>query len=88
MSLLLLSPFIGNVASTEVTEVTEPYEIYDVDETNDDKRQLIKFAAQRIPCYNPRAGYGYYEFTVPAYVLPERIVMALDEVNVHYDVSY
>ena len=71
---------IGTIASTEMTKVTEPFKVYRMNETNDDKRKLIKFAAQHIPCYNARAGYGYYEFTVPTYVLPERIVMALKKV--------
>ena len=82
VSILLHYFFIhkGNIASTEMVEVTAPFEIIIVDEKDEDKRKLIKFASERIPHYNPRAGYGYYEFTKKAFILPERNVIARKKV--------
>ena len=58
-------------------KVLEPFEVFSVTE---DEQKLVKFAKKNITCYNPRAGYGYYEFTEPCYVLPIRNVMALKKV--------
>lgn len=46
----------------------------------EDEQKLVKFAKKNVTCYNPRAGYGYYEFAEPCYVLPTRNVMALKKV--------
>lgn len=76
----------GNVASSEMIRVIEPFEIFKVPETADeDERKMIKFAKRSVPYYNPRAGYGYYEFSKPAFVLPERNVMALKRVCINKD---
>ena len=61
-------------------KVTALYRIILVDEEDEEKRKLLKFASKRIHRYNPRAGYGYYEFSKPAYVLPERNVIARNKV--------
>ena len=71
---------IGNIASTKMEEVTTLHRIILVDEEDEDKRKLLKFASKRIHHYNPKAGYGYYEFTKPAYILPERNVIARNQV--------
>ena len=72
---------LGTVASTEIVKVTAQFKIFKVDEENEDKRKLIKFAKEKVPYYDPRAGYGYYEFTEPGYVLPERNVIAMKMVK-------
>ena len=56
--------------------MTAPSRIFLVDEESEDERKLLKFASKRIHRYNPMAGYGYYEFTKPSYILPERNVIA------------
>ena len=61
--------------------MTALFEIFKVDEEDEDKRKLIKFASKRIPHYNPKAGYGYYEFTKPAYILPEKNLIARNKVQ-------
>ena len=58
--------------------VLEPYELFTVTE---DGQKLINFAKYKVAYYNPRAGYGYYEFTEPGYVLPKRNIMALNKVT-------
>ena len=70
----------GDVASSEMIKVLEPFDVFSVTE---DEQKLVKFAKKNITCYNPRAGYGYYEFTEPCYVLPIRNVMALKKVIYH-----
>ena len=55
-------------------------QIFLVDEKDEDERKMLKFASKKIHRYNPRAGYSYYEFTKPAYVLPERNVIARNKV--------
>ena len=59
-------------------KVLEPFEVFFVTE---DEQKLVKFAKKNITRYNPRAGYGYYEFAEPCYVLPTRNVMALKKVT-------
>ena len=61
-------------------KVTEPREVFVVPEADEDKRKLIKFATKRIPHYNPRAGYAYYEFIGRKYVIPDRNIMVLSKV--------
>ena len=63
-----------------MVKVTSPFKILYVDEQDEDKRKMIKYATEHVPYYNPRAGYGYYEFTVKGYVLPERNVIAKNKV--------
>lgn len=63
-----------------MVQVRAPYKIFPVDENDEDKRKMLKFASKRIDRYNPKAGYGYYEFTKPGYVLPERNVIAKKKV--------
>ena len=46
----------------------------------EDGQKLINFAKEKVACYNPRAGYGYYEFAEPGYVLSKRNIMALSKV--------
>jgi hypothetical protein len=70
---------IGDVASSEMIKVLEPYEWFTVTK---DGQQLIKFAKEKVNYYNPRAGYGYYEFTQPGYVISKRNVMALTKVKI------
>lgn len=63
-----------------MVKVTAPSKIFNVDVEDEEKRKVIKFASERIPCYNPQSGYGYYEFTQPTYILPERNVIAIKKV--------
>ena len=60
-----------------MVKVTAPHRIFKVTEEDEDKRKRTKFARDRIHYYNPRAGYGYYEFTQPTYVLRERNIIGL-----------
>ena len=57
--------------------VLEPHKCFTVME---DGQKLINFAKEKVTCYNPRAGYGYYEFAEPGYVLSKRNIMALSKV--------
>ena len=71
----------------EFRRVTEPFEIFEVPkDAKEDERKNLKFAAKKIPCYNPLAGYAYYEFTKCAFILPERNVMALKKVCIMTDI--
>ena len=65
---------------TLIMKVTAPHEIFDVTEEDEDMRKRTKFAKKHIPYYNPRAGYGYFEFKKPTYVLPERNIIGLKKV--------
>lgn len=76
---------LGNVASSEMIRVLEPFRYFHITE---DGRKLIKFAKEKVTYYNPRAGYGYYEFTEPGYILSKRNIMALKEVIYHNKYSY
>ena len=67
-------------------KVTEPCEVFMVPEADKDERKLIKFATKRIPYYNPRAGYAYYEFTGHKYIIPDRNIMVLSKVLYHRNV--
>jgi hypothetical protein len=55
-----------------------PYELFTVTE---DEQKMINFAKEKVANYNPRTGYGYYEFTEPGYVIPSRNIMALKKVT-------
>ena len=63
-------------------KVTAPFEIFQVTEEDEDKRKQTKFAKERIPYYNPRAGYAYYEFTKTTYVLHEKNIIGLKRVTI------
>lgn len=65
-------------------KVTEPREVFMVPEADEDERKLIKFAKKKIPYYNPRAGYAYYEFTGRKYIIPDRNIMVLSKVFTEY----
>ena len=68
---------VGDVASSEIIKVLEPFKLFTVTEEG---QKLINFAKENVAHYNPRAGYGYYEFTEPGFVLPKRNIMALKRV--------
>jgi hypothetical protein len=82
MGVIICSKFLGTIASPEMIKVTEPHKVYIVPEADEDDRKLIKFAVKRIPYYNPRAGYAYYEFTGRKYIIPDRNIMVLNKVFV------
>ena len=65
-------------------KVTEPHEVFMVPKADEDERKLIKFAKKKIPYYNPRAGYAYYEFTGSKYIIPDRNIMVLSKVFTKY----
>lgn len=75
---------IGDVASSEMIRVLEPYEWFTVTKNG---QKLIEFAKEKVKHYNPRAGYGYYEFTEPGYVLSKRNIMALTKVIIEFITS-
>ena len=61
--------------------VLEPFEVITVPkQSSEDERKIIKFAKRNISCYNPKAGYAYYELTGCKYVIPDRNMMALNKV--------
>ena len=61
--------------------VLEPFKVVTVPEqSSEEERKIIKFAKRNIPCYNPKAGYVYYELIGHKYVIPDRNMMALNKV--------
>ena len=75
------------IPNREFRRVTEPFKIFEVPEdASEDERKNLKFAVTNIPCYDPLAGYAYYEFTKRAFILPERNVMALKKVCIMTDI--
>ena len=70
----------GDVASSEMVGVLEPFEVFDVPPTAKDKIEILEFAQEKIPHYNPKHFYAYYEFTGHKYVTVNKNVMALNKV--------
>lgn len=69
------------IPNHDFIRVTEPFKFFKVPkDASEDERKNLKFAVKNIPSYDPLAGYAYYEFTKPAFILPERNVMALKKV--------
>ena len=68
---------IGDIASSERIKVLEPHKWFTVTKN---EQKLIEFAKEKVKHYNPRAGYGYYEFAEPGYVLSKRNIMVLTKV--------
>ena len=62
-------------------QVLEPFKVITVPQVDEDERKIIKFAKKNIPYYNPKAAYAYYEFTGRNFVVSDRNIMALNNVN-------
>ena len=67
---------IGDVASSEMVDVLEPFKVFDVQ----DEIEILKFAREKIPHYNPKHFYAYYEFTGRKCVTLDKNIMALNKV--------
>ena len=80
---IIYNVYLGDVASSEMIRVLEPFRFF---RTTEDGQKFIKFAKEKVTYYNPRAGYGYYEFSEPGYVLSNRNIIALKEVIYHNNI--
>lgn len=71
-SLILLD----HAAASEKIQIGAHFHIYDVPV----KIEVVEFIKEKIPLHKPPSGHGYYQFTQPTCILPERRVMALNKV--------
>lgn len=71
----------GDIASSEMVGVLEPFKVFVVPPTAEDKKEVLKFAREKIPHYNPKHCYAYYEFTGRKYVTLDKNIMALNKVT-------
>jgi hypothetical protein len=79
-----------------MVSVLEPFKVFDVPSTAKDKKEVLKFAKEKIRHYNPDLYYAYYEFTGRKCVTLDKNVMALNKVikvtvtvcNIHDVINY
>ena len=78
--LIFIQNNTGDVASSEMIRILEPFKVFTVPEANEDEREVLKFAKNKIPYYNPKPCYAYYEFTGRKYITSDKNLMALNKV--------
>ena len=52
-------------------------------ENNDDNKNMVRLAQEKLPGYKPEWGYGYYLFTEAEYIPLDKAIILMDIVSTH-----
>ena len=88
ITIIIYSNTAGDVASSEMIRILEPFKVFTVPEANEGEREVLKFAKNKIPYYNPKPCYAYYEFTGRKCITSDKNMMALNKVIIVGSVCY